>query len=103
MATTGVNDRGRGSGPGPTTAGRTAGSGEIRRQGTIAAIGEPEVIGGFLLAGVRVHRVTDRAEARTAWRGLPGDVALVVLSPEAARAVSDEPDLGTRLTVVVPP
>ena len=101
MATTGVSHLGQGGRSSPPHAGRSPGSGEIRRQGTVAAIGEPEMVGGFLLGGARVHRVSGRADARAAWRSLPDDVALVVLSPEAAQAVSDEPDLRTRLTVVV--
>ena len=70
----------------------------------IAAIGEFARIGGFALAGVQIA-VADHPDAvRTAWRELPGDVGLVILTP-AARVALEAEGLGQadpRLWAVMP-
>ncbi len=70
----------------------------------IVAIGERERLGGFALAGVEVVVPDDPPGARAAWHELPADVALVILTPAAHRALTaDELDpRGLRLWVVLP-
>jgi vacuolar-type H+-ATPase subunit F/Vma7 len=70
----------------------------------IAAIGELARIGGFALAGVQIAVAEHPDAVRTAWRGLPGDVDLVILTP-AARAALQAEGLGQadqRLWAVMP-
>ena len=76
----------------------------MAREGTVAALGEAALVRGFALAGVRVVGAEDADAARSAWRALPPDVAVVILTPAAARAL--EPDVACArfpLTVVMPP
>lgn len=69
---------------------------------SVAAIGaQPEVV-GFGLVGVRVCPADTEADVRAAWQGLPEDVAVVILTEAAARAL-DERARSARLTVVIPP
>lgn len=56
---------------------------------TMAAVGEVARLHGFALAGVAVLAAEDAAAARAAWARLDGDVAVVILTPAAARAVAD--------------
>ena len=79
----------------------------MRRPGTVAVIGEEAVVRGFGLAGVRVLPAGEAAAVRAAWQGLPGDVALVILTPAAeaalaAEAAPDSRDGGDLLVVVLP-
>jgi len=70
---------------------------------TIVALGETHELQGFALAGVTVVAVTAEAELSAAWQQLGPDVALVILSPLAARVL--ESDLAKRpdvLTAVMP-
>jgi len=60
----------------------------------IVAIGESERIRGFPFAGVSAIAAGDSEAARAAWRGLPADVALVILTPAAHAAL--EPELEPR-------
>jgi vacuolar-type H+-ATPase subunit F/Vma7 len=55
--------------------------------GTVAAIGEEPLIRGFALAGVRLFPASDASEAGAAWRLLPGDVEVVILTPLASQAI----------------
>jgi vacuolar-type H+-ATPase subunit F/Vma7 len=68
-----------------------------------AVIGEELRVQGYALAGAVVCAVGDQAGALRAWRELPGDVAVVVLTARAAAWLTDElprrPDL---LPVVMP-
>ena len=70
--------------------------------GRIAVLGEEGE--GFALAGALAVPAGTPEEARAAWRALPADVALVVLTPAAAAALEglldDLPD--GRLAVVMP-
>jgi len=67
----------------------------------VAAIGAQVRVQGFALAGAVVHVAEDAEAARAAWDALADDVAVVVLTPAAARALA-EADTGGRLTVVMP-
>ncbi|HEU5469319.1 MAG TPA: hypothetical protein VFV67_01600 [Actinophytocola sp.] len=55
--------------------------------GTMAAIGAADRIQGFALAGVLVRPAGDAAAVLTAWRELPDDVEVVVLTGPAAAAL----------------
>jgi vacuolar-type H+-ATPase subunit F/Vma7 len=70
----------------------------------IAVIGERVRVQGFGLAGALVLVAGDEAAARSAWRDLPGDVGVVILTPAAERALRGAaPINGDRLTAVMPP
>ena len=68
-----------------------------------AIIGEELRVQGYALAGAVVRAADEQAGALRAWRELPGDVAVVVLTAKAAAWLADElsrrPDL---LPVVMP-
>ena len=55
----------------------------------VAVIGEGVRVQGFMLAGALVLAAEDAAAARAAWRSLPPDVAVAVLTPRAADALRD--------------
>jgi vacuolar-type H+-ATPase subunit F/Vma7 len=57
--------------------------------GTVAAIGDEALVGGFALAGVRVFAAQDPDEVVRVWRDLPDTVELVILSRAAAAALGD--------------
>ena len=68
-----------------------------------AAIGEELRVQGYALAGTLVCPAGDEAGVLRAWRELPGDVAVVLLTPRAASWLSGE--LAARpglLTAVIP-
>jgi hypothetical protein len=69
----------------------------------VAVLGEPLRIGGYGLAGALICPARDQPEALRGWRELPGDVAVVVLTPQAESWLGDElaarPDV---LTVLLP-
>lgn len=56
----------------------------------IAAIGEPERVRVFALAGVNVAAARDATAARAAWLALPADTSLVILTPMADTALAQE-------------
>jgi vacuolar-type H+-ATPase subunit F/Vma7 len=60
----------------------------------VAVIGEEARVRGFALAGALVLAAEDAAEARAAWRSLPPDVAVAVLSSRAAGWLRDVTDGG---------
>jgi vacuolar-type H+-ATPase subunit F/Vma7 len=71
--------------------------------GTVAAIGARHRVAGFALAGVAVHPAATPAEVVRAWRDLPGDVELVIVTEAAAAAIAAEgAGLAGRLTAVLP-
>jgi vacuolar-type H+-ATPase subunit F/Vma7 len=70
--------------------------------GRIAVIGETSRVLGFGLAGARALAADDDAAVLAAWRALPADVAVVVLTPRAARALGKAADANRPLTVVLP-
>lgn len=55
----------------------------------IAAIGAPRELDGFTLAGVELIAADDVADVRTAWSRLDSDVAVLILTPAAERALED--------------
>jgi vacuolar-type H+-ATPase subunit F/Vma7 len=57
-----------------------------------AVIGEHLRIYGYGLAGALLYPASDRPDAVRAWQGLPGDVAVVLLTARAATWLSDELD-----------
>ncbi len=69
-----------------------------------AVIGEAVRTAGFALAGAVVTTAETPEEARAAWRALPADVAVLVLTPRAASWLGDgaEPPRDV-LIVVMPP
>ena len=56
----------------------------------VAVIGEPLRIYGYGLAGAVMFPASDQAEAISAWRELPDDVSVAVLTPSAARWLACE-------------
>lgn len=69
----------------------------------VAAIGAAPQIGGFALAGARVYPVDTAEQARQAWRGMPGTVAVVILTDAAASAIgADRTATQAPLTIVLP-
>jgi vacuolar-type H+-ATPase subunit F/Vma7 len=56
----------------------------------IAVIGEPLRVYGYGLAGALTCPVSDQAEALSAWRELPADVAVLVLTPRSAAWLGGE-------------
>ena len=70
----------------------------------IVAIGERERVHGFSFAGVTVAVADDADVVRAAWRGLPDDVELVILTAAAHAALDAERRTGTNapLTAVMP-
>jgi hypothetical protein len=55
----------------------------------VAVIGEEARVRGFVLAGALVFAAEDAAGARAAWRSLPPDVVVAVLTPRAAGSLRD--------------
>ena len=56
------------------------------------AIGRPEIVAGYALAGVEVIAAADAAAVQAAWETLPADVALVILTPAARAALGGRLD-----------
>jgi vacuolar-type H+-ATPase subunit F/Vma7 len=57
----------------------------------VAAIGEELRVQGFALAGAAVFPAGTAAEARRAWLSLPADIAVVILTAQAAAWLGDPP------------
>lgn len=71
--------------------------------GTVTVIGEATEIHGWALAGAVVREADAPAAVRRAWADLDDTVALVILTPAAARALGPALDKTTRfLTAVIP-
>jgi vacuolar-type H+-ATPase subunit F/Vma7 len=68
-----------------------------------AVIGEAVRTAGFALAGAVVIAAETPEETRAAWRALPGDIAVLILSPRAASWLSDTLSTRRDLLVVVMP
>jgi vacuolar-type H+-ATPase subunit F/Vma7 len=72
--------------------------------GGVAVIGDPVLVRGWELAGVRVFGAVDAASAREAWRDLDADVDVVLLTEDAAGQLAAElAGLTWPLVVVIPP
>jgi vacuolar-type H+-ATPase subunit F/Vma7 len=67
----------------------------------VAVIGAGPRVGGYALAGVLVVEAATAAGVRAAWRDLPADVGLVLLTAEAAEALAERS--GVRPLVAVLP
>lgn len=71
-----------------------------------AAIGAENRVRGYELAGVLVLVAEDAEEIRAVWHELPEDVAIVILTQQAAEALGDEAPARTSaaspLTAVLP-
>jgi vacuolar-type H+-ATPase subunit F/Vma7 len=72
--------------------------------GVVAVIGEHVRVQGFALAGALTLDAETAESVRTAWRTLPSEVVMVVLTPSAAEALGGEfDDAPSRpFTVVMP-
>jgi vacuolar-type H+-ATPase subunit F/Vma7 len=69
----------------------------------VAVIGEPAAVAGYALVGAVVCVALDASAARSQWDSLPDDVAVVILTPLAARALGDRSKSApARLAVVMP-
>lgn len=68
---------------------------------TVAAIGAQAQVRGFALAGVLVLPAEDRDAVRKAWRSLPDNIGLVLLTPQAAQALREEISRGWPLVAVM--
>lgn len=70
---------------------------------TIAAIGEQALLDGFRLAGVSVFAGSTDVEVLHAWKALPPDTAVVILTPRSAQALEQVlADPRSPMTVVLP-
>ena len=67
-----------------------------------AAIGEPERISGYGLAGVALYPAAGPQAAVAAWDGLPAGVTLVVLSARARQALGRRLERPGRIWVEIP-
>lgn len=69
----------------------------------VAVIGEGTRVAGYALGGAVVLVAETNEEIRAAWDGLPADVAVVILTKEAARAVGPgHTSSAAPLSVVLP-
>ena len=68
---------------------------------TAAVIGESVLTGGFALAGAVVITAEDAGQARAAWKSLPSDVAVLVLTASAAAWLGDVPRSRPGLLIAV--
>jgi vacuolar-type H+-ATPase subunit F/Vma7 len=68
-----------------------------------AVIGEAVQTEGFALAGAVVLTAEDAAQAHAAWRSLPADVAVLVLTARAAAWLGDAPQSRPGLLLAVMP
>ncbi len=71
--------------------------------GCVAVIGEGTAVAGYALAGAVVRAAEDEHAVRAAWRDLPDDIEVVVLTVRAADALgSTRTAAALPLTVVMP-
>jgi len=56
----------------------------------VAVIGEPLLIHRYGLSGATLWPATDQAEAIFAWRAMPDEIEVAVLTPSAARWLAIE-------------
>ena len=69
-----------------------------------AVIGDAVRVEGYALAGAVVYPAEDADQTRTAWRSLPSDIAVVVLTARAAAWLGEAPQRRDGvLPVVMPP
>jgi vacuolar-type H+-ATPase subunit F/Vma7 len=70
--------------------------------GRVAAIGAEVAVQGFGLAGALVLPVDGPEEVRAAWRALPPDVVVVILTRAAAAVLPEATSVTLPMTVVLP-
>ena len=69
----------------------------------IAALGAPEILAGYELAGARLIPAKTDEDVRQAWSTLPEDTAVVLLTADAAAALAGHLDNDAApLTVALP-
>ena len=68
-----------------------------------AVIGEAVRVQGYALAGAVVYPAEDADQARAAWRSLPPDTAVVVLTARTAAWLCEAQRRDGVLAVVMPP
>jgi vacuolar-type H+-ATPase subunit F/Vma7 len=68
-----------------------------------AAIGEPARTAGFALAGALVFPAENAEEASAAWASLPADVAVLILTPQAAAWLGVAPRTRQEVLLAVMP
>jgi vacuolar-type H+-ATPase subunit F/Vma7 len=73
----------------------------MSQAGNVFAIGERERVRALALAGVRVVPADDAEAARTAWKELPEEFGLVILTTAAHEAITPS-EQDERLWVVIP-
>lgn len=66
----------------------------------IVVLGEPPRVDGWALGGALVVPAVGAEEVRRAWDGLPDEVEVVVVTPEAGAQLGER--TGERLVVVLP-
>jgi vacuolar-type H+-ATPase subunit F/Vma7 len=66
----------------------------------VAVIGEEALVRGYALAGAAVLPADTPEQVRAAWRRLPEDVAVVILTPAAAAAEPERTTAAWPLTAV---
>jgi vacuolar-type H+-ATPase subunit F/Vma7 len=70
----------------------------------VAVIGEALRVEGYALAGAVVYPAEEADQVRAAWRSLPSDIAVVVLTARAAAWLGETPQRrDSVLPVVMPP
>ena len=75
-----------------------------RRPGLVVALGDPAALAGYALAGVQVRAAVEAADVRRTWSRLGADVAVVLLTPQAAEALGPRAAaLSGPMAVVLPP
>ncbi|MCC9174940.1 hypothetical protein [Arthrobacter sp. zg-Y179] len=74
-----------------------------RREGTVAAVGNPALLEGYRLAGAVLYPAAGAADVRAVWASLPDSVCVVLLTPDAAAELDIElADPASPLTAVLP-
>lgn len=68
---------------------------------TVAAIGSDALVRGYQLAGVTVLVAETPQEVRAAWRRVPPEVAVVILTAAAAAADPDRVTAAWPMTAVI--
>jgi vacuolar-type H+-ATPase subunit F/Vma7 len=69
----------------------------------IAVLGDEPLVQGYALAGAVMLPATSPADVVATWAGLPSDVAVVILTSDAAAVLHDRlDDPGAPLTAVLP-
>ena len=71
--------------------------------GRAAVIGEASRVQGYALAGALVCPAEDEATVRAAWRSLPADVAVVIVTARAAAWLGGDLTVRPQLLPVVMP